>query len=98
MSFAPDVVTAVLRHMNTDHLDDCAVICRALGGQPGTTTAVMSDLDSDAVYFDATVGGTVMPVRIPFSQTLTQRAQIRVEITQMYHDACTRLGLEGRTP
>ena len=97
MSFAPDVVAAVLRHMNTDHADDCAVICRALGGQPDTTTAVMSGLDGDAAYFDATVGGAVVPLRIPFSHTLTDRSEIRVEITQMYHDACERLGLTRRT-
>ena len=97
MSFAPDVVAAVLRHMNTDHADDCAVICRALGGQPDTSTAAMSGLDGDAAYFDAAVGGVVVPVRIPFSHTLTERREIRVEITQMYHDACERLGLPRRT-
>ena len=97
MSFAPDVVAAVLHHMNSDHADDCAVICRALGGQPDTTTAVMSGMDGDAAHFDATVGGAVVAVRIPFSHTLTQRAEIRVEITQMYHDACERLGIPGRT-
>jgi putative heme iron utilization protein len=53
VSFAPDVVAAALHHMNTDHADDCAVICRALGGQPGATGAVMSGLDGDAAYFDA---------------------------------------------
>ena len=97
MSFEPDVVAAVLRHMNTDHADDCAVICRGLGRQPDTTAAVMSGLDGDAAYFDATVGGAVVLVRIPFSTTLTDRAQIRVEVTQMYHDACALLGLPGRT-
>jgi hypothetical protein len=97
VSFAPDVVAAVLRHMNTDHADDCAIICRGLGGQPDTTTAVMSGLDGDAAYFQATVGGAVVPVRVPFSTTLTERAEIRVEVTQMYYDACARLGLPGRT-
>lgn len=96
MTFAPDVVAAVLRHMNSDHADDCAVICRGLGGQPEATAAVMSGLDSDAAYFEATVDGDPVRVRIPFSEALTERAQIRVEITQMYHDACVRLGLPGR--
>jgi putative heme iron utilization protein len=97
VSFSPDVVAAVLHHMNNDHADDCAVICRGLGGQREATAAVMSGLDSEAAYFEATVNGEVVPVRIPFRQTLTERAQIRVEVTQMYYDACARLGLPSRT-
>ena len=34
-SFTPDVVEAVMAHMNGDHADDCVVICRVLGGRPG---------------------------------------------------------------
>jgi hypothetical protein len=99
MTFTPDVVTAVLRHMNTDHADDCVVICRGLGGQPATTRAVMSDVDADAAYFEATVDDRVVPVRIPFRQRLTERPQIRIEVTWMYHEACERLGIppERRT-
>jgi hypothetical protein len=98
MTFPPDVVTAVLRHMNTDHADDCLVICRALGGQPAATSAVMSDVDSDAAYFEATVGAAVVPVRIPFRERLTDRPQIRTEVTWMYHESCARLGLPVRAP
>jgi hypothetical protein len=96
MMFTPDVVAAVLRHMNTDHADDCVVICRGLGGQPGTTQAVMSDVDADAADFEATVDGRVVPVRIPFRQRLTERPQIRVEVTWMYHEACDRLGIPAK--
>lgn len=99
MTFSPDVVTAVLRHMNTDHADDCVVICRGLGGLPATTRAVMSDVDADAAYFEAAVDDRVVPVRIPFRQRLTERPQLRVEVTRMYHEACDRLGIpiEQRT-
>jgi putative heme iron utilization protein len=97
MSFSPEIVAAVMRHMNDDHADDCAIICRALGGPPDTTSAVMSGMDSAAAYFDATVGDSVVPVRVPFSQTLIERAQVRVEITQLYYTACERLGLPART-
>ena len=97
MTFPPDVVTAVLRHMNNDHADDCVLICRGLGGQPGTTRAVMSDVDGNAAYFDATVGDTVVPVRVPFREPITQRPQIRAEVTWMYYEACARLGVPART-
>jgi len=97
MHFPPDVVTAVLRHMNNDHADDCVLICRALGEQPGTIRAVMSDVDGEAAYFDATVGETVVPVRVPFREPITERPQIRAEVTWMYHQACARLGVPART-
>ena len=97
MSFAPDVVAAVMRHMNTDHADDCVVLCQALGGQPTATAAVMSGLDGDAASFEATVDGQPVPVRIPFATTLTERAQIRVEIVRLYDEACARLGRPTRS-
>lgn len=96
MIFTPDVVAQVLRHMNDDHADDCVLICRAQGGQPDTVTAAMSGLDPDAAYFDAVVGDGVVPVRVAFRQPLTERAQVRVEITQLYVDACGQLGLPAR--
>jgi hypothetical protein len=97
VTFPVDVVAAVLRHMNTDHADDCVLICRALGGQPATSRAVMSDVDGEAVCFDATVDDIAIPVRVPFRQPITQRPQIRAEVTWMYHEACARLGLAART-
>jgi hypothetical protein len=93
MNITPDVVAAVRNHMNTDHADDCVVICRGLGGQPEATRATVSDVDADAIYFDATVGGQVVSVRIPFQQRITERAQIRHEVVRMYHEACDRLGI-----
>jgi hypothetical protein len=92
-TFPPDVVAAVLRHMNTDHAQDCVLICQAMGGQPDTTHAVMSHVDGDAAYFDATVGDGVVPVRIPFRTSITERPQIRTEVAWMYHEARARLGL-----
>ncbi len=97
MPFPADVVAAVLRHMNNDHADDSVLICRALGQQPDTTRAVMSDVDGEAAYFDATVGDAVVPVRIPFRAPITERPQIRAEVTWMYHEACARLGVPART-
>jgi putative heme iron utilization protein len=97
VSFAPEVVEAIKRHMNGDHAEDCVVIVRALGGRPTATAALMSGMDSDTVSFEATIDGGPVPVRIRFSQTLTERAQVRVEIVRMYEEACQRLGLPTRT-
>lgn len=94
--FAPDVVVAVMRHMNADHADDSALICRALGGVPDATAAVMSGMDGDGIDFLAVVGGEERAVRVPWSERLTERPQVRVEVTRMYHEACAVLGLTPR--
>jgi hypothetical protein len=96
MTFSPEVVTAVLSHMNEDHSEDSVLICRALGGTPDATAARMSGLDNDAAYFEATVGQATVDIRIPFSERLTERPQIRAEVTRMYAEACARLGLPAR--
>ena len=92
----PEVVDAVLAHMNGDHPEDCAVICRVLGGRPDTTTAVMSGLDADAIHFVATGPDGDAPVRIPFAQELTERSQVRAEVARMYHESAAVLGLPPR--
>jgi putative heme iron utilization protein len=94
--FTPDVVAAIARHMNGDHRDDCRVIVRGLGGQPGATGAVMSDLDADGIDFVATVDGAPVPVRVPFTSRLTERRQVRAEAARMYRDACAALGVQPR--
>ena len=94
--FPPEVVDQIARHMNDDHADDNVLIVRALGGIPTATAARMSGLDADAMEFDAVVDGIEVPVRVPFSERLTERRQVRAEAVRMYRDACAALGLEPR--
>ncbi|MFC0531401.1 DUF2470 domain-containing protein [Phytohabitans kaempferiae] len=94
--FTPDVVEAIMRHMNGDHADDCRVIVRGLGGQPDATSAAMSGMDADGMDFLATVDGSAVQVRVPFSTRLTERRQVRGEAARMYRDACAHLGIEPR--
>jgi putative heme iron utilization protein len=96
MTFGPEVVTAIMRHMNGAHADDSVLICRALGGEPDAVAATMTGLDTEAVDFRATVDGRDVMVRIPFSHRLTERAEVRGEVTRMYHEACARLGIAPR--
>ncbi len=92
--FPPEVVDQIARHMNDDHAADNVLIVRALGGIPTATAARMSDLDADAMEFKAVVDGIEVPVRVPFSERLTERRQVRAEAVRMYRDACAALGLE----
>jgi putative heme iron utilization protein len=94
--FPPEVVEQIARHMNGDHADDNVLIVRALGGMPSATAARMSGMDADAMEFAAVVNGIEVPVRIPFSERLTERQQVRAEAVRMYHEACEALGEKPR--
>ena len=89
--FTDDVVRQIMRHMNEDHAADCLAMCRALGGRPGATAARMSGMDADGIDFVAEDGGEV-PVRLPWSERLTERAQVRHEVVRMTHEARAKLG------
>ena len=95
-SFAPEVVEAVCRHMNEDHVEDSLLIVRSIGGAPDASDASMVGLDDTAAIFSATVDGATTEVRVPWSEPVTERAQIRVEVVRMYHEACTAAGIEPR--
>lgn len=94
--FSQQVIDAVMNHMNLDHSDDSLLIVKALGATPEATAAEMSGMDADAIEFRATVGSEDRTVRVPWSQRLTERAQVRVEVTRMYHEACAALGITPR--
>jgi|SRR3954468_2471162 putative heme iron utilization protein len=91
--FPPEVVEQIARHMNDDHTDDNVLIVRALGGVTTATAARVSGMDADAMEFAAVVDGIQVPVRIPFSERLTERRQVRAEAVRMYREACTALGV-----
>ncbi|WP_433220516.1 DUF2470 domain-containing protein [Dactylosporangium sp. CS-047395] len=95
--FTEDVIAAVSRHMNDDHEDDNVLIVRALGGRPDATGARMTGMDGEGIDFTATVNGQAVPVRVPFSRPLTERAEVRPEVVRLYREACAALGLPART-
>lgn len=94
----PQVVEAVLGHMNTDHAADNAIICRGVGGAPEVTGAVCAAFDLDAVRFDAQTLDGPRVVTIAFSSPLADRAQVRAEFARMYHESAAMLGLPPRDP
>jgi len=94
--FTPDVVAQIMRHMNEDHAGDCRMICQALGGRPEAESAVMSGMDADGIDFVAVVSGSDVAVRVPFSERLTERLQVRREVVRMSDEARDALGLAPR--
>lgn len=86
--FTPDVVAAIMRHMNDDHAADNLLIVRVLGMRPDAVSARMSGMDADSIEFAARTGsGDEVAVRLPWSQRLTERAQVRAEVVRMHAEA-----------
>jgi hypothetical protein len=91
-TFSPEVVAAVLHHMNDDHLDDNTTIVRAFAGvEP--TGAVMSDLDQHGGTWHYSVDDEQRELRLPWSKELHERPEIRREVVMVYRAACDKLGL-----
>ncbi|WP_433437100.1 DUF2470 domain-containing protein [Nonomuraea sp. CA-141351] len=91
--FTADVVEAIKRHMNDDHAEDALIIVRGLGGRPAATSAVTSGVDAEAIEFTVDGGERV---RVPWGETLTERAQVRKAVVRLYRDACGKLGIAAR--
>lgn len=53
--FGQDVVSAVARHLNTDHRDDCLAIVRGVAGLRDASAASLADVDATAATFTAVV-------------------------------------------
>jgi hypothetical protein len=93
--FGSDVVTAVLAHMNGDHLDDSLLIARAFG-HPDAEAATMTGLDGDAGFWEYRLGEEARELRVPWSKPISERPEIRREVVLTYRAACERLGIEPR--
>jgi len=100
MSFSPEIVAAVLHHMNDDHLDDNLLIVRAFGGEAGTgaVDATMTALDGDGGTWRFTDGdGAERTVDVAWpGAPISERPEIRREVVVLYRAACERLGITPR--
>jgi len=95
-TFSPDVVSAILNHMNGDHTDDNLLIVRAFAN-PAADSAVMTGFDGSVATWDATVDGVTSEVRIAWpAGPITERAEVRREVVALYDAACAKLGIEPR--
>jgi hypothetical protein len=95
-TFSPEIVDAVLRHMNSDHRDDNLVIVRA-NGAPSATDATMTALDSEAGVWSVVSGQSAAELRVDWSIPVAERADIRKAVVLLYRSACAQLGITPRT-
>jgi len=97
-TFDADAVTAILTHMNGDHIDDNLLIVRAFG-EPDAVSARMTGLDGDAGEWEATgADAAATTVRVPWpGGPISERPAVRKAVVFVYREACARLGVEPRT-
>lgn len=94
--FSPEVVAAVLHHMNDDHIEDNVLIVRAFSGRD-VRDATMRDLDEHGGTWQYALDGEHRELHIPWpSAPLRERADIRRDIVVLYDAACDKLGVEAR--
>ena len=89
--FAPAVVEAVLHHMNDDHTDDSLVIVQG-HAEPRATSARMTGLDAEGGDWEATVDGSPVTVRVPWTERAVERADLRREVVRLYDAGLANLG------
>lgn len=96
-TFDDQIVAAVLRHMNTDHPDDNALIARAFGASDAVS-AEMTGFDGEGGQWRATLrDGSDAVVRVPWpGRPITERPEVRREIVALYDAACAALGVTPR--
>jgi hypothetical protein len=95
-AFSPEIVDAVLRHMNSDHAADSLVIVRAFV-DPGAASAIMVGLDGNGgVWAVSSTTGETTQARIDWATPVTERSGIRREVVALYDAAREKLGLGPR--
>jgi len=94
-TFPIETVTAVLAHMNGDHDDDNLLIARAFGDR-AADAATMTGLDENGGDWGYTVSGESRSVRVPWTEQISERAEIRREVVVAYDRACAILGITPR--
>jgi len=93
--FTPEIVDAVLHHMNDEHNDDNLLIAQAFGSTDAWA-ATMVGLDGGGGTWSYLIGDDEREVTVPWSVKITERAEIRREIVVLYDNACAILGVPAR--
>lgn len=93
--FSPEIVAAVLHHMNDDHNEDNLLIAQAFGAKDAWA-ATMIGLDGTGGTWSYLIGDDEREVTVPWSTEINERPEIRREIVVLYDAACAKLGIEPR--
>lgn len=83
----PGVLAAVVRHLNDDHVEECLRIVRCHGRRPRAILAHVLSLDASGLHVLVATGTELEFARIPFSRTVTERAELHEELVRLVRTA-----------
>lgn len=86
--FTDDVVAGVTEHMNADHAEDNRVIC-AWFTQSEVEEARLLRVHDDGLDFSVRSGDAEREVRVPWGREITERADIRQAVVELYQRAAS---------
>ncbi|PFG30240.1 DUF2470 domain-containing protein [Paramicrobacterium agarici] len=92
--FDNDVISAILAHMNGDHVADNHTIVHAFA-DPAASDVAMVGFDGDGgdwEYSDA--AGATVRTRIPWPAEVVERKDVRRAVVELHRGAVQRLGGE----
>lgn len=96
--FSPEVVSAVLQHMNTDHSEDSLLIARAFG-RSDAQSAIMIGFDENEARWHVYTNSADQPLQMTLpwpAGPISVRPEIRREIVAL-HEAALAAKIE-QTP
>ncbi|MDP2014760.1 MAG: DUF2470 domain-containing protein [Actinomycetota bacterium] len=80
-----DVVAAVCAHMNQDHAAETLAMAQAVADN--IVSAHCSGLDAHSLRISAVTGDDInVSLRIAWIRPLAARADIRLQVVELYHD------------
>lgn len=92
-----EAVAAICRHMNDDHREDGLLICQHVAGVQDAVDAEAVDVDAERMFFVVRrADGTSTRVSVEFARPVTERAQVRTAVVELYERACAEAGVEPR--
>lgn len=84
--FDEEVVAAIVRHMNSDHIDDNLTICRS-NGAADALSASMIGFDGDGADFEIGTARGTRKHRVQWSRRIGERAEVRAELVRLVEEA-----------
>ena len=85
--FDDEIVSAITTYMNGNHPELLLRIIASHGASPQATTATLVDLSGTAAVFDVEIGDDHSRIEVPWTRTITTRAQIREELFELANTA-----------
>lgn len=90
--FSEATVSAVVAHMNADHLEDSLLMVRTLGARPEAVAATVATVDPAGVHFAVNLPDGTTSVVVPWGAPVVDRAGIRHELVDMVERGRALLG------